>query len=117
MMDHKIDERLWIGAIHVVALTDKNPFPYPNVIGAYTNCITFAVDETDFRTKVKAILSLEGFDVTEVKDVERLVERALRADDEDDRNAIKEILRSVAGEDLETGVVTTEVHTYSVEDD
>ena len=104
---------IWIAKVHLVARDGCHPFPSPSATGAYTNCITQARDESEFKDKVRALLGPEGFEVTEFEDPERLADRGEATFDPEDRAALKEILKLIAQTNLEHEAVTTEIHTYS----
>jgi hypothetical protein len=109
----RLSGNTWIAKVHLTAHEGESPFPEQSAIGAYTNCITEARDETEFQGKVRALLGQEGFEVTEFEGAERLSDRIAAAVTPDDKSALDEILDLIAETDLEHEVCTTEIHTYS----
>lgn len=103
----------WIAKVHLTGRQGESPFPERSAIGAYTNCITEARDETEFQGKVRALLGQEGFEVTEFEGTERLSDRMAAVATPEDKAALNDILDLIADADLEREVYTTEIHTYS----
>lgn len=113
MASRAVSQDVWIARVHLIARDGCHPFPSPAAIGAYTNCITEARDEIEFKGKVRALLGDEGFDATEFEDLEKLADRLVAATSPEDQSALRDIMDLIAEADLKYEVATTQIHTYS----
>lgn len=109
----EIGSDVWIANVHMVAAKGERPFTDPQPLGAYTNCITRASDETEFRAKVRAMLAEEGLEVDEITDAETLADRCAEAVSDEDRAALETIFAIIEGVNLKEEVCTTDIHTYT----